>query len=430
MNTTILNDSTTLPAILGGRPAVTLPPEAAGRWPVITEEDELAVLDILRDGRISKHPVARELEREWAAYVGVRHALTHCNGTAALLAAFHSLDLEPGDEILVPTATFWASVLPMLWVGAVPVFCESEPDRLGIDPEDMERRITPRTRAVVVVHLWGMPSKMTEIRAVARRHGLRIIEDASHAHGASWRGHKAGALGDVGVFSLQGDKLAPAGEGGVLLTDDDTIHERAVCLGDITCILELTTPARRFAATGFGVKTRMAPMSAALARSQLHRLDERNARRNRATIALSHRLEPLGFDTFLAPPHIDRVYFEFIVRCNPERIPIPRDLLVEALRAEGCDVTVPRYPLLHEQPFFTEGHWRRIARLPRSAADDRKDTTELPRTESLQHEFIRLPNLPDADEELVEQYAVAFEKVVGHAETICSSRARSSGRES
>ncbi|MCH8054291.1 MAG: DegT/DnrJ/EryC1/StrS family aminotransferase, partial [Planctomycetes bacterium] len=191
------------PALLGGPKAVTLDATEANRWPIITEEDEAAVLQVLRDGDLSQHPVTRQLEDDYRAYFGRRHALAHCNGTAALLAAFFALDLEPGDEVLVPSATFWASVVPMLWVGALPVFCESEPDRLGLDPEDVARKITPRTRAMVVVHLWGMPSRMTELFEIAERHKLKIIEDASHAQGATWRGRKCGTLGDISVFSLQ-----------------------------------------------------------------------------------------------------------------------------------------------------------------------------------------------------------------------------------
>ena len=123
---------------------------------------------MLRDGNLSFHPEVQALEADYAGLTGRRHALSHNNGTAGLLAAFFALDLQPGDEVLVPSATWWASVLPMLWVGLVPVFCDSEEERLGIDPDDMARKLTERTRAVVVVHLWGMPSKMTEITALAK----------------------------------------------------------------------------------------------------------------------------------------------------------------------------------------------------------------------------------------------------------------------
>ncbi len=406
-----------LPAILGGVPAVTKEQTGANRWPVLTQEDEDAVLRVMRDGNISTHPVIRELERDYRALTGREYALAHCNGTAALLAAFFALDLQPGDEVIVPSATFWASALPMLWVGAVPIFCESEPERLGPDPVDIEHRITDRTRAIVVVHLWGMPCKMTEIGKIARKYGLRIIEDASHAHGAKWYQQPCGALGDLSVFSLQGDKLAPGGEGGVLLTDDYELYERATCMGDITRIIELETPARRFAATSFGIKTRIAPMSAALARVQLKHLPERNRLRNGNLQFLSRELEALGFETFLPPAHIERTYFEYLVRADPSHISLPMNKLIEALQYEGCEVGMPRYPLLHQQPFFTEGHYRRILRCDR---DDLPDYAQisLPVTEYANQAMIKLPAFPNADQDLLEQYAHAFEKVVKHADAI------------
>ncbi len=409
---------TTRPAILGGPPAVTINGRDANRWPIITAQDEAAVLAVLRDGDLSTHPVTRQLEDDYRRYFTVRHALAHCNGTAALLAAFFALDLEPGSEVLVPSATFWASVVPMLWCGLVPVFCESEPERMGIDPEDAARKITPRTRAMVVVHLFGMPSRMTELLALAGRHGLKIIEDASHAHGATWRGRKCGSLGDMAVFSLQGHKLAPAGEGGVFLTDSDAFMERATCMGDMLRVLELGTPAARFAGTTFGIKTRMAPLSAAVARTQLSHLDERNSLRNDNVAYLSERLERLGFHTFQAPPHVRRVYFEFLVRYDAGRWRLPRERLVEALRAEGCDVGFPRYPLVHQQPLFTEGAYRQIAamravpNLPEYAPD------ALPRTEAANNEMLKLPSFPSATRALLDQYGAAFEKVLMNAPAI------------
>ena len=402
----------TTPAILGGQPAVTLDQTEANRWPILTSEDEAAVIDVMRHGDLSNHPVTRELEHDYRQRIGRGHALAHANGTLGLLAAFHALDLEPGDEVLVPSATFWASVLPMLWVGAVPVFCEIEGERFGLDPEDVERKITPRTRAMVVVHLWGLPARMTELRDVARRHDLKIVEDASHALGASSRGVPCGAFGDISVFSLQTSKLAPAGEGGMLLTDDDTYRERAACLGDIVRILELQTPNRRFAATSFGIKMRMAPMSAAVGRVQLRHLDERNARRKHNIEWLNTRLEELGFDTFPGPPHVERVYYENLVRYQPGRLGgLPFADLVAALQAEGCAVSQPRYPLVHQQPFFTEGHWKAIARLRDDSGVSVASPDGLPATAALQQNMLRLPSFPSATPALLEQYAEAFEKV-------------------
>jgi len=390
---------------------VTLPQDECLQWPVFRAEDEQAVLRVMRDGNVSTHPVIQELENDFRAFTGRRHALAHCNATSALMAAFHSLGLRPGDEVLVPSATFWASVLPMIWCGLVPVFCESEPATLGLDPVDAARRITPRTKAMVIVHLWGLPCKVAELTALAKAHDLRIIEDASHAHGASQDGVPCGRMGDVSVFSLQGDKLVPAGEGGVLMTDDDAIHDRALCMGDITRIIRMPTADRRFAATSFGIKTRIAPMSAALGRSMLARLPETNSVRNRHHKRLAATLEDLGFDCFLPPEGVERVWFEFIIRHRMENI--DAGALVEWLRQAGCRVGVPRYPLLHQQPYFTEGHWRAAGRYPESIKLPASDDISLPFTERMNRTLLRLPNFnhPDAGA-LVDQYAEAFRQAV------------------
>ncbi len=412
------SNSKEVPAILGGPPAVTLDHEPVTRWPILTREDEEGVLRVIRDGNISTHPVIRELEHGYGELTGRRYCLAHNNGTAALLAAFFSIGLKPGDEVLVPSATFWASVLPMLWVGAVPVFCESEAERMGPDPADMERKITSRTRAMVVVHLWGLPARMSELFEIARRHDLKIIEDASHTHGASWRGRPCGSLGDVSVFSLQGDKLAPAGEGGVFLCDDEEMYERAVCLGDITRIIGLQSPGRRFAATSFGIKTRIAPLSAAIGCSQLRRLEEHNRRRNRNLSLLSGKLEELGFHTFLPPDHVRRVYFEYLVRYDAARHPLSMTQLTRALRAEGCLVAAPRYPLVHKQPFFTEGIFRQILRLPPDMEPPSYADCALPFTEAANESLLKLPSFPGPDNGILDQYAHGFAKVMAHARTI------------
>lgn len=389
---------------------ITLPHEPALRWPVFDEEAEAAVLQILRDGNVSTHPVIRDLEHDYAAFTGRRHALAHNNGTSALLAAFHALDLKPGDEILVPTATFWASVLPMVWCGLVPVFCESEPGMLGIDPGDMRRKITSRTKAVVIVHLWGLPCKVDEIQQVCDEFDLRIIEDASHAHGAVHHGRKCGALGDISIFSLQGDKLAPAGEGGIFLTDNAEYHERASCLGDITRIIELENASRRFAATGMGIKTRIAPMSAALGRVSLRKLTEFNLIRNENHRWLSNHLERLGFDCFLPPDGVERVYFEFLIRHRDPGFDTSR--FIGHLQALGGQVSSPRYPLLHEQPFFREGHISKIGRFPDDVRLPDYPNLTFPQTERENRRLIKLPNFCHPCLDLLEQYLAAWERAV------------------
>ena len=206
----------------------------------------------------------------------------------------------------------------------------------------------------------------------------------------------------------------------VLLTDNDEYFEKATLFGDMMRVMEIPGPARRFAATTFGVKTRMAPMSAAIARAQLKHLDKRNAVRNQNIRGLSERLERLGIDTFLGPSHVKRVYFEFLVRNEPSRTGIETDLLIEALQAEGCLATCPRYPLLHQQPFFTEGHFASISRVGHDGqgAPIAFDSTDLPGTVAENEKMVKLPSFPSANEELLDSYAAAFEKILSHADEI------------
>jgi len=412
------NTTHSLPAILGGTPAITLDHDPVNKWPEITEDDENAVLSVMRDGNISTHRVIRDLEKAYSAFTDRPYVLAHNNGTSALLAAFFSIGLKSGDEVLVPSATFWASILPMVWLGAVPVFCESESERLGIDPDDIEKKITPRSRAIVVVHLWGIPSKMTEIYAIAKKHNLKIIEDASHTHGAYWREKPCGTLGDISVFSLQGDKLAPAGEGGIFLCDEYAYYEKAVCLGDITRIIELQSPASRFFATSFGIKTRIAPLSAAIGINQLKHLKKRNKRRNQNLEYLSHGLEKFEFHTFLPEKHIQRTYFEYLIRYEEDKSSLPMEMLMQALQKEGCRVAAPRYPLVHQQPFFTEGHFKEILRLPSDYDLPDYKNCHLPITESTNRSLIKLPSFPGKDNGILDQYIFAFQKVISHAKEI------------
>jgi dTDP-4-amino-4,6-dideoxygalactose transaminase len=294
----------------------------------------------------------------------------------------------------------------------VPVFAESEPCQAGLDPLDVERRCTSRTRAIVIVHLWGVPSRMAELRALATRRGLRIIEDASHAHGAVWQGNPCGRLGDVSVFSLQSHKLAPAGEGGVLMTDEDSLYERAAQLGDVWRCLELPPPAHRFAGTTFGIKTRMAPLSAAVGLSQLGKLDRHNAIRQANCAPLEDALEGLGLVPFRPEPGSTRVWFELLLRVPPE-LPLSAAELSAALISEGCRVSPPRYPLVHQQPLFCEGRWNDIARLPEPVRTYRAD--DLPATTRLASELIRFPMFTEPAEALAGQYVAATERVLAHA---------------
>lgn len=399
------------PALLGGESAVRFSENemtTALAWPNLGEEEITAIRRVFADHNISTHPVIGELEEAYAAFAGRKHAVAHCNGTTALMAAFWSLGLEPGDRVFVPSATFWASVLPMMWMGLVPIFCETEGKRLGLDIADMREKWDLRVKAMVIVPLWGVPPHYDALLDFAAEKNLRVIEDASHAHGATYRGKPCGSFGDVSVFSLQGDKLAPAGEGGVFLTNDDALRERAICLGDITRIFRLDSPARRFAATSFGIKTRIAPVSAAIGLCQLRKLPGNNRVRRENLEKLSAALAEYGFEVYADPPHAERVFFEFLVRWK--EAPLDVEGWRTALAAEGCPAMRPRYPLLHEQPFFNEGVFREVLRLPDEEMPDYSAVT-LPRTAEMNSRLLKLPSFPNLAPEIVDACVRAIHKV-------------------
>jgi perosamine synthetase len=218
-------------ALLGGPRTIEREPADLFRWPIVTREDEQEVLRVLRRGAMSGTDVTRKFEAEFAAWLGRRFALGYPNGTEAIRASLWACEVGAGDEIICPSMTYWAAAAPALSLGAAVHFADIDPDTLCIDPRDIERRIGSRTKAIVVVHYAGYPCEMTAILSIARRHGLRVVEDLSHAQGSEYRGRKCGTLGDIAAVSLMSGKSMPAGEAGMVATDDRLLFERCVAYG-------------------------------------------------------------------------------------------------------------------------------------------------------------------------------------------------------
>lgn len=201
--------------------------------PVIGDTELAYVTDAVRSGWVSSAgPYVDRFEREFAAYVGAKHAVALANGTVSLHLAAHALGLGPGDEVLAPDLTFAATAHAVMLTGATPVLVDVEEETGGIDPVAAARAVTERTRAIVPVHLYGHPADMTALSALAKKHGLFVVEDAAEAHGARIDGRIVGALGMVGSFSFYGNKLMTTGEGGMLVTDDDALAARVRFLKD------------------------------------------------------------------------------------------------------------------------------------------------------------------------------------------------------
>ncbi|MEA2329944.1 MAG: perosamine synthetase, partial [Thermoleophilaceae bacterium] len=261
------------------------------RWPRITAADRAALERVLDRGELwgPNAPEVTALQEEWADYVGARFCLLTNSGTAALHCAVVAAGVRPGDEVIVPAFSFVATAMAVLHQGAVPVFCDIDPATHAIDPRAIAERIGPRTRAIMPVHVHGLPADMDAIGALARHHGLAVIEDAAQAHGATYRGQKAGSLGDCAAFSLNGSKHLSAGEGGLFVTSD----ERALVAARRLAIFGEDTPPtgpgqyRAYWSHGVGWNYRSHELTAALARTGLRRLDDYNeaAQRNAAILS-------------------------------------------------------------------------------------------------------------------------------------------------
>jgi perosamine synthetase len=412
-------------AIAGGTPAV--PPGAHRPWPDIAAADRAALRRVLDRGELwgPNAPEVRRLQEEWAGYVGARFCLVVNSGTAALHCALVGAGVGPGDEVIVPAFGFVATPMAVLHAGAVPVFCDIDPVTHTIDPRLAEERIGERTRAIVPVHAHGLPAEMDRLRAIARRRGLALIEDAAQAHGATYRGVMAGALGDLAGFSLNGSKGLPAGEGGLLTTDDE---EAFVAARRLAIFGEDTPPLgpgqyRAYWSHGLGWNYRGHELTAALARSQLRRLDRHNLTAQRNAALLNAGLADLPG---LEPPHVpdDRTcaFYRYRIRIRLEELgfdgpPLElRDRLLWALQAEGVAASLWQLLPLPAQPVFRRG------------GRDPWDRAEHPESDRLLESSIVLgtatETLHNQPSELIERYLDAFEKVLSDRKTLFTARYR------
>ncbi|MDT0436442.1 MULTISPECIES: DegT/DnrJ/EryC1/StrS family aminotransferase [Streptomyces] len=411
-------------ALYGGEPAVR---EPLGTATSVSEADVARVADAARRGEISydaSEGLVAELEGAFETRLGQRYALATSSGTAALHSAFFGLGLKRGDEVLAPTYTYLATVMPIVACNATPVLVDAEPDTGNIDLADAERHVTPRTRAMVVTHLSGHPVDMERAVRFARRHGLRLVEDASQAHGAASAGAEVGTRGDVAAFSLQGRKLVAAGEGGMLVTSDTDVYERAVMLGHFAARSEqeVRTPGRvPFAKLGYGLNYRMHPLGAALALGQMERLD-RSLELRAATFAAYDAIlrEIPGLDPAPRQSHVTRhAGYSYQPLYDPAAWGgLPRSVFVGALRAEGVPASVPSSPPLHREPFFTCAE----TGVETFAVDPDRHlyrAGELPRGEEYVASAWRLPVPAQAlPADVLAGFAEAFRKVAAGAEEL------------
>jgi dTDP-4-amino-4,6-dideoxygalactose transaminase len=422
-------------AIHGGPRAVQSDPRDLFAWPIITEEDEQAALAVLRAGAMSGIEVTQAFEEEFAAWHGVRYALAHNTGTAALHAAMFACDVGQGDEILCPSLTYWASAMPALSLGATVRFVEVDPRTLTIDPSDIERRITARTRAIVVVHYCGHPCDLDPILEIAGRRGVRVIEDVSHAHGGLYKGRLLGTLGHVGAFSCMSGKALAIGEGGMLITNDHRAYQRAVAFGHYERHAAALVDSDLRSLAGIplgGHKYRMHQISSAVGRVQLRHYSARMAEIQRAMNHFWDLLEgvpglrphrpPTGSGSTMGGWYSPHGLY------RPEELGgLPVSRFCQAVRAEGASCSPGANFPLHLHPVLNEadvyGHGR-PTRIANSTEDLRQPPGSLPVTESLPDLIYSIPWFKRWRPRIIEEHARAFRKVAEHAEELLAQGAR------
>jgi dTDP-4-amino-4,6-dideoxygalactose transaminase len=351
--------------------------------PDIGPRDERAVLDVLRSGMIAMGPKTAEFETAWADYCGVRHAVMMANGTVALEAILRALGVGPGDEVVTVSFTFNATISAVLHTGARPRFVDVRPDDYGMDPELVEAAISPRTKAIMPVHLYGLMADMDPLVAIAERHGISIIEDAAQAHGARYRGRRAGTFGPA-MFSLYATKNLTTGEGGFATTDDEALADRLR-------LYRNHGMRRRYSHETLGTNLRPTDLAAALGLAQLGQLDERTAQRRRNAARLSEGLA--GYLTPVVPGGREHVWHQYTMR-----FPGERQAVFDGLTARGIGALI-YYPIpVHRQAYIQ-------AYLP-NASD-----LDLPVTNRLADEVLAIPVRPNLTSEELDKVIDAIREV-------------------
>lgn len=330
-------------------------------WPFWSKEVEETVLNRIRMGDIYAteiDPIIEKFESDFETICCPGKKVIFCNtGTSGLLAAYFALKLDPGSEVLVPTNTFRATVTPLLTLGLSPVFCDCDYNTGLINLDDVERRITSKTQALVVTHMWGHPVNMERATALASKYGLALVEDCSHAHGAKWNNKHVGTFGDVAVFSLGTKKMVSGGIGGAIATSNQQIYERAtlLCQPKPWADARINNEAlRKYISSGIGFNLRGSPISAILAADHLHRLGNTIKIKNN-NFSLLDKLIDKYLPDLKTPERCegftDGTWYSY--QCRWEHPTIERDKVLSLLQEYGLSADKPS-GLLHEQEIFNQ----------------------------------------------------------------------------
>lgn len=391
-------------ALLGGTKTITRDPGDVFKWPIVDKEMEDAVVQVLRNATMSDHDITREFERGFADWHGRKYGIGFNNGTAAIHSGMYGLGIGPGDEVICPSITYWASCLPAISLGASIVFADIDPTTLCVAPKDIERRITENTRAIIVVHYLGMPCEMDAIVPLARKHNLKIIEDVSHAHGGTYKGQMVGTFGDISCFSCMSSKSFAIGEGGVLLTDDPSVRDRALLFGLYARHHEIEDEAfkEEFGIPTGGFKYRMHQMSSAVGLIQLKKYPKEMAEIDRAMNYFWDLLDGVPGIRAIRPPRdsgstMGGWYAAHGLYHSEELGGLTVERFCQAVQAEGAFCKSGCNKALHLHPRFQ----RKL-----SFGDE-----PLPISESIQSKTFFVPWFTRYREDVIQENAAAFIKV-------------------
>jgi perosamine synthetase len=423
-------------AIHGGPKAVQHEDKSLFHWPIVTQDDEQAVLDVIRAGTMSGWDITMKFEQDYARWMGAKFGLGSCNGTTSLIEAMFAVGIGRGDDMIMPSLTYWASGLQLFSLGATPIFADIEPHSVCIDPKDIEHRITPKTKAVMVVHYCGHPCDMDPIVDICKRHNLKLIEDCSHAHGTMYKGRMVGTFGDVSAASLMTGKSLPAGEGGMLWTNDRSIYERAIAFAHYERMkTDITDPAlKKICApdsipTGLPLgaqKGRMNQTCAAMGRVQLKAYPDRSAEIRKA---MNHFWDLLEGTPGLRPHRVDPKsdsnmggWYNPLGHYVPEELGgLPVGKYIEAVQAEGggsrraANFPMHLHPVLNDADVYHDGKPTRLAFAHR---DVRQPKGSLPHSEALVDRILGVPWFKHDRPDQIEQFAAAYKKVALNADQL------------
>jgi dTDP-4-amino-4,6-dideoxygalactose transaminase len=342
-------------ALLGGEPVKSTPFPA---WPVFDEQERQALMQVLESRVWWRTPGTRTLqfEQEFAAFQEAKFGIAVTNGTAALEVSLAALEVGQGDEVIVPDFTFIATASAVLFTGALPVLVDVTPDTYCIDPDLVEAAITPRTKAIIAVHMGGHPADLDRLTEIARKYGLYLVEDSSHAHGSEWRERKIGAIGDIGTFSFQASKLMTAGEGGMIVTNSPDLERKARSVHDCGRM-----PGEWFYSHYiYGSNYRLSEWQGAVLSQQLSRLPAQSRVRSRNAVYLDKEL--VKIEGITPQRHDPRVtlngHYAYIFHYDQAAFAgVSTERFIQAFNAEGIP-NQASYPPLHDLAVFKSGAYR------------------------------------------------------------------------